>query len=97
MILNSSGFEFDGVHSSAFFDVLKIRKSMMPALSHRTISVPGRPGAYDVGVDEGMAEFEVDVLLAEKSVYDLHAHIRTINDWLYTEGLGEVTFRRGGR
>lgn len=86
------GFEFAGVHSSAFFDVLKIRRAMMPTLSHRTIQVDGRPGAYDVGVDEGMAKFDVDVLLTSADTYDLQEHIRLINDWLYTDDLAVLRF-----
>lgn len=83
------GFTFNGVHSSAFFDVLKIRKPMMSTLSHRYIQVDGRPGAYDAGVDEAMAQFEVDVLLTANDVFDLQTHIRAINDWLYTKDLAE--------
>lgn len=85
-------FTFDSVSSTTYLSVNRVRHSILPTLSPRSISVPGRAGAYDFGVDMGVREIQVDVTIKGTSMSDLRTKVRSIAGWLFKDVLKPLTF-----
>lgn len=81
------GFTYNGTHSDVMGVVVTgIRRDLLPPIAARTITVPGRPGAYWQGYDYDIRQFEVEVFVRGASLADLRAKVRGIADWLNAHG-----------
>jgi predicted phage tail component-like protein len=76
------GFTFRGRHSSEFFLVNRVNKSVTPPVTEKLLEVPNRKGAYDFGTEIGARRFDIEVTIIESSTNDLAAKIREITEWL---------------
>lgn len=87
-----SGFTFNGNHSSGYFIVNRVGRTMLPNISPKLLTIPNRPGAYDFGSEIGMREFSVDVTIIQTSPGLLVSMLRIISDWLCTDKAAPLMF-----
>lgn len=85
-------FTFNGIDSSTYLIVNKVKHSVLPPLEPRLRTAPRRAGAYDFGVDVGTREIEVDVTVIGTDGADLRGKVRDIAEWLYQEDLCPLVF-----
>ncbi|MEV2911567.1 distal tail protein Dit, partial [Paenibacillus larvae] len=87
-----SGFTFNGNHSSGYFIVNRVGRTVLPNISPKLLTIPNRPGAYDFGSEIGMREFSIDVTIIQTSPGLLVSMLRIISDWLCTDKAAPLAF-----
>lgn len=92
-------YEFDEKRSDDFpILVTDIRTDAAANKAHNTVQIKGLPGAVDVGIDEDMKLFDIDVVVSITSSLSLQDIKDRINAWLRTKGLARFrTGREPGR
>lgn len=80
--MSIKGFTFRGVHSSAFFIVNRINRSVAPEVEGHSVQIPERRGSYDFGSRVGARKWEVEVTFLEASTDDLWTKMRDVTGWL---------------
>lgn len=88
----TTSFTFDGIDSSQYFLVTKIRRSVVPPIKDKLVVVPNRPGAYDFGWDYQVREIEVDIAIKAQTIPELRQKVRDIAKWLTTSEAKPLIF-----
>jgi predicted phage tail component-like protein len=90
--MTTNGFTFNGVHSSKYFTVNKIIKSITPLITPRLLIVPNKKGAYDQGIETGIGSFDHTVTLFADSIVKFEQLKKEIASWLITEELAPLVY-----
>ncbi|HEY8342855.1 MAG TPA: distal tail protein Dit, partial [Calditerricola sp.] len=82
------GFMYNGIHSSnkGIYRVTDIRRSILPPITSRLLTVPSRAGAYYQGHEYGVRQIEVDIVLKESTPAILRERVRALAAWLKPGG-----------
>ncbi len=87
------GFTYDGIHSSSKgIIVTSVQRDILPKITSRTITIPGRPGAYYTDSEYDMRQIRVEIVFLEKSLTDIRTKVRDIAAWLKPEVLKPLVF-----
>ncbi|MFO7326484.1 MAG: phage tail family protein, partial [Pseudomonadota bacterium] len=79
---------YNGIHSSnkGIYRVTDIRRSILPPITSRLLTVPSRAGAYYQGHEYGVRQIEVDIVLKEDTPAGLRERVRALAAWLKPGG-----------
>jgi predicted phage tail component-like protein len=87
------GFTYDNTHSSTKGIIVRnVQRDILPEVSSRTITIPGRPGVYYSGAEYGAREIRVEIVLSGESFSDIRAKVRDIAGWLKPDGIKSLVF-----
>jgi predicted phage tail component-like protein len=78
------GFTYDGIHSSTYgISAKTVTRPLLPTLTARKLTIPGRSGSYDFG-DNVFEDriIEVELRYIGTSFNELRSRARTISAWL---------------
>lgn len=80
-------FTFDGTHCSTFGLVANTKRSLLPALRKRELTIPGKHGSYNFSDNKyENRQIEVNVKYKSGSMASLRASARNIAAWLSSTG-----------
>jgi predicted phage tail component-like protein len=84
-------FKFDGKPATDYVTkVLEVKRGMAAPSSPILQELHGKRGAYFFGVETGIMEFEIRVLISGTDFQDLWSKIRQANAWLKTPDLRKL-------
>jgi predicted phage tail component-like protein len=81
---------YNGIDLEQFFKVLKINKSVLPAMENILKEIPGKPGAIVARTKIKPIQISVEVEIKGPSKEGLNAIIRELAGILYTEGTRQL-------
>lgn len=86
-------FTFNGKHASEF-DILvhSVGRDILPPLQARLVEIPNGVGSYDFGTYLEKRTISVNISIQSEGINKVAAKLRSVAQWLYTEGLVDLSF-----
>lgn len=88
-------FSYRGIRSENLgFEILDVRRTILPPADIKTLDIPGRPGTFYMRNEYGALSFEIDIYIKKNpTITDLQLQVRNIANFLDAgPGLGELIF-----